>query len=144
MSIGGATMQKYGSYAEEVAKRDGFTAYIVNDEDPVNPRKEYDNVGTMVSFHDSHYGWGDEQLGRDEEDGSGDERRRRVIERAYRMYKDAAVFLWLEHSAYDSSLRVTTDAAHADGFIYCTRAQAASEWGTRGASNAEGGSAGRA
>ena len=36
----------------------GYTIRVVRDDDPLNPRKEYDNLGTMVCFH-SRYNLGD-------------------------------------------------------------------------------------
>ena len=41
---------------------DGRTLDIIPDEDPVNPRKDHDNLGTMVAFH-SNYILGDEKDG---------------------------------------------------------------------------------
>lgn len=125
-------MKKYDSHAEQVEAREGFRAYIVIDNSPESPRTAYDNVGRMVSFHDRDYSWGDEQLGADAltRQGGGKEVRREALRRAYRRFEGAAVFLWIEHSSYDSSLRVTADADNsAGGFIYCTREQVKKEWG---------------
>jgi hypothetical protein len=44
----------------ETFEIDGYTIKIEQDDDPVNPRTEYDNVGKMVCWH-SHYSLGDEQ-----------------------------------------------------------------------------------
>ena len=41
---------------------DGRTLEIIPDEDPVNPRKDHDNLGTMVCFH-SRYDLGDDGHG---------------------------------------------------------------------------------
>jgi hypothetical protein len=40
----------------------GYTIVIENDNDPINPREEYDNLGTMVCFH-NRYCLGDKKTG---------------------------------------------------------------------------------
>jgi len=42
---------------------DGWTVEIISDDDPGNPRKEWDNVGTMVCWH-NNYTLGDGQIAR--------------------------------------------------------------------------------
>jgi hypothetical protein len=41
---------------------DGFTVNIIQDDDPMNPREEWDNLGTMVCFH-NRYNLGDKDHG---------------------------------------------------------------------------------
>lgn len=119
----------------DTVKEGGHAARIVLDEYPENPRTAFDNVGRMVSFYDREYSRGDEQLpeswGGDKGDGRGDARRRRAVKRLYERREGAAVFLWIRHTAYDSTLTVIEDGERADGFIYCTAEQVAHEWGDR-------------
>ena len=46
--------------AIEEFRSHGFTVEIMQDEDALDPRKDYDNLGTMICFH-SDYNLGDEQ-----------------------------------------------------------------------------------
>ena len=48
-------MNEYIYNTKKVGK---YTVKVVQDEYPINPRKEYDNLGTMVCFH-SRYNLGD-------------------------------------------------------------------------------------
>lgn len=115
--------------AIKTIKKGGLVATLHHDDNPINPRREFDNVGRMIQFHDSNYLWADEELSYFESiRGLGNEFRREVIRRAYRRFNDAAVFLWLEHRN-DSSLNVISGGQWADGFIYCTNEQVRKEWG---------------
>lgn len=110
-----------------------LTVTIYYDEDPINPREEYDNFGTMVAFH-KRYNLGDKTDFKSSNYGSWRELEKDLIEN-----HDAAVILplWL----YDhSGLRISTGsfmgrAQHAEwdsgrvGFTYATRADVEKEFG---------------
>lgn len=51
------------SYIKETEGYKGYTIEIVSDDDPQNPRTEYDNAGTMVCWH-RRYHLGDMKNGR--------------------------------------------------------------------------------
>jgi hypothetical protein len=51
----------YPNDAFETFQVGPLTVKIYPDDDPINPRKEYDQVGTMVCWHNSYDNLGDEQ-----------------------------------------------------------------------------------
>lgn len=52
------------SFVYHTESYQGLTIKIVSDDDPMNPRKKFDNVGTMVCWH-RQYELGDKQMNRD-------------------------------------------------------------------------------
>ena len=97
-----------------------FKIEIEQDPDPLHPRKDWDNLGTMACFH-RRYTLGDEGHGIKSEDYNGWDAMRAAIEKM-----DAAVILpiyMLDHSG----LTVATKPFHCPwdsgqiGFIYVTR-----------------------
>jgi hypothetical protein len=113
------------------------------DGDPLNPRKEYDNVGTMVCWH-RRYELGDEQPSED----AGDyllNLARGVVSGNYpdallERNRDAILnkhFVKLSLYLYDhSGITMSTGAFSCPwdsgqvGFIYCSLEKAQHEWGT--------------
>lgn len=126
------TIKLDGQYA-------GYVVDVMTDDDAMNPRKEFDNVGKMVCDH-RRYDLGDTTLSEDSGHDIGDFKNRAHIERFYQIHKHAAVFKWLY--LYDhSGLRIKIGSfhgllpqGHAEfdsgciGFIYCTREQVEKEW----------------
>ena len=105
----------------ETIELEHWTIEIHRDDDPLDPRKEYDNVGTMVCFHSRC------ALGDDHE--FTPESAREFIE------EQGDNILWLPLYLYDHS-GITISAAPFScpwdsgqiGFIYCTQEQINHEW----------------
>ncbi|AYP68133.1 hypothetical protein PQE75_gp001 [Bacillus phage vB_BcoS-136] len=55
------------NYVVKIAENDKAVLKIIQDNDALNPRKEYDNFGTMICFH-NRYDLGDESSYRDPRD----------------------------------------------------------------------------
>jgi hypothetical protein len=106
-----------------------YTLSIEQDTDPLNPRKEYDNVGVMVCFH-RRYDLGDDKHGLK----SSDFNNWPELENFLIKKRGAAVILPLY--LYDhSGLTIATtpfscpwDSGQV-GFIYCTREAILQGWG---------------
>lgn len=123
----------------------GCKIRIEADDDPLNPRKEYDNVGTMVCWH-GRYDLGDKQPSEDAGDYLLD-MARLVVSDAYPealliKNRDAILakhYVILDLYLYDhSGITISTgpfscpwDSGRV-GFIYCTLEKALHEWGTKG------------
>jgi hypothetical protein len=105
----------------ETIELEHATIEIHRDDDPADPRREHDNVGTMVCFH-SRY-----RLGDDHE--FTPESAREFIE------EQGDNILWLPLYLYDhSGITISTapfscpwDSGQI-GFIYCTQKQINHEW----------------
>lgn len=120
----------------ESFKVNGYKVRIEQDCDASDPRKDYDEVGTMVCWH-HNYRLGDRQP---EEMEIAALRRGGfpLLRRYLRMTADAAIVLplgLLDHSGlhiYIGGGSHWTDSAGWDsgtvGFIYCTRKQVNEEW----------------
>lgn len=99
---------------------DGATFRIVPDEHPINPRKEFDHVGTMVCFH-GRYDLGDVGHGFSESDQTTWEELEKNIRKQHRVL--AILPLWLyDHSGISISTGRTCqwDSGRI-GFIFTTR-----------------------
>ena len=122
----------------------GCTIEVHHDPDPLNPRKEYDNVGTMVCWH-RRYDLGDEkpsedagdhllQLARDAVSGSYPEallikNRDKILAKHYVILP---LYLY-DHSGITIStgkFSCPWDSGQV-GFIYCTMERARDEWGEK-------------
>ena len=106
---------------------EGIKVKIYQDEDPINPRKDYDNVGTMVCWH-TRYDLGDETVNRDYYN-NGDE----VIDEIKEAH-GPIVYLPLylyEHSGMTIRTYPFGDPWDSGqvGWIYVTQGRAFSEYG---------------
>ena len=91
------------------------------DDDPLNPRKEWDNVGTMVCWH-RRYNLGDEQPKEDPQDYMRELEDGRFVILPLYLY---------EHSGITIStgrFSCPWDSGQV-GFIYCSLEKAIAEWG---------------
>jgi hypothetical protein len=117
----------------EQFEHNGCTIKIYIDDDAPNPRKEYENVGKMVCFH-NRYELGDEHQFKSKNYSSWGQ-----VEAAIREAYDVAVLLPLglfDHSGismYIGSGAHPCDSGGWDsgqvGFIACTHEQVLTEWG---------------
>jgi hypothetical protein len=120
----------------------GCTVRLEYDEDPLNPRKEYDNVGTMVCWH-RRYNLGDEQPRGDPSDYLLDLARQAVSDRYPELLLRANCerilakhYVILDLYLYDhggitiscSPFSCPWDSGRV-GFIYCDLKKALHEWG---------------
>lgn len=102
----------------------GFTIEILDDPEPVNPRKDYDNVGTMACWHDRH------TLGDEEPDESPSEYLKNLLMKHSGLI---ALPLYLyDHSGITMSTGGFSDSWDSGqvGFIYVTPERAKDEWGS--------------
>lgn len=112
----------------EVLEFGPVTAEIFQDEDPRNPRTDYDNFGTMVCFH-GRYDLGDKHDIRLEDIGGGE-----ALDEYLRKKLHAVVILPLylyDHSGITirtSSFSCPWDSGQV-GFIYVSREKAVEEFG---------------
>ena len=111
----------------EKFKVDGLVVKIEYDPEPLNPRKEYDNLGTMVCFH-RRYNLGDETDYRAEDYHSWDELRE-AIEKT----EDPVVILPLYlHDHSGLTMRTSDFGDRWDsgqvGFIFLSRQKAKEEY----------------
>lgn len=111
----------------------GYTIRIEHDDDPLNPRTEWDNLGTMVCFH-RRYVLGDKHEYRAENYGGWDELRKELEKE-----EDAAIILPLflmDHSGItmscSSSRFAMCDSAGWDwgqvGFIFVSKEKLRKEY----------------
>ena len=102
----------------------GYMIRIQVDEDPIDPRKEFDNLGHMVCWH-QHYNLGDEQPGADPH------------EWAKHNLKDEDVFyepLYLyDHSGITMGIHDFNDRWDSGqvGWIYVKKEDVRKEWGVK-------------
>jgi hypothetical protein len=138
----GSNMKPYIAH-EEIYR--GFKIQIIPDDDPLNPRKEYDNVGKMVCWH-RRYDLGDEQPKRSPEEYLMELAQAAVspsypealLERNLdgilkRHYVILELYLY-DHSGITMSCSPFScpwDSGQV-GFIYCDLKTALKEWGTPG------------
>jgi len=119
--------------SEEITHK-GITIRIQQDEDPMNPRSEFSNLGKMVCFH-KQYNLGDKHNWQSEDYAGWDE-----MEAAIRKQEKVAVILPLflmDHSGL--SMRCSSDTFRACdsagwdwgqvGFIYVAREDVLKEYG---------------
>ena len=108
-----------------------YTYEIIQDEDASNPRMEFDNVGTMVCFH-NRYDLGDTGHGY----SSGDFNSWAELKKAIIADNNGAIILpvyMYDHSGITISTRPFScpwDSGQI-GFIFCPREKAISEWGRK-------------
>lgn len=107
------------SYVIEEIEYKGHTIRIEPDEDAENPRKEFDNVGTIL-YTSARYTLGDKQVDRDEITAIANDPDNIVL----------PVYAYIH-----SGIRLSTgpfscpwDSGQC-GIIYCTKARAVKEWG---------------
>lgn len=127
-----------------------YRLFIEQDEDPVNPRKDFDNAGTMVCFH-NRYNLGDEtpKLSPDEyladlvgmdydysydwwqSRGGIDAFRRAVENKLERDYIILTLYLY-DHSGLSMSCAAFSCSWDSGeiGFVYISRKNALEEWGS--------------
>lgn len=110
---------------ETIELDDGRRIQIHSDDDPINPRKDFDHAGTMVCWHDRSR-LGDEQ--RNRHDGES------IKEEIDDLIKSGAVVLPLylyEHSSMTMRTSAFSDPWDSGqvGFIYMERATILKEWG---------------
>jgi hypothetical protein len=111
-----------------------YTITIEHDEDPLNPREEYDNMGTMLCMH-KRYSLGDEHDYR-HEDYDGWE----ALEAAITKEEDTAIILPLflyDHSGITISTKPFScrwDSSNI-GFIFVSKDKVRSEYGVKRLSN---------
>ena len=109
----------------ETFEVDGVTVRIVQDEEPMNPRKEYDNFGHMRCWH-RHYSLGDNNT-MSVEEGK---------ELAELVEKQGGIVLSLylyDHSGITmrtSSFSCPWDSGQV-GFIYCDKDDIRKNWGVK-------------
>jgi hypothetical protein len=127
------------------------TVHIVLDDNPQNPRKEFDNVGTMVCWHPNYslgdvdgrrsYGSGEDflrSLAGDHTEEDADEMEMEQVWKLVHEYYAILPLSLYDHSGitmfvgkrgdypFDSAGWDTSNV----GFIYCSLAKAQHEWGT--------------
>ena len=124
------------SDAIEELEYKGYKIEIVPDNDPLDPRKEWDNLGTMLTSH-GRYSLGDEQFKASEYESWEDVRRH--------LAEDEGAVIVLPLYLYDhSGLRMKVGSfqgllpqGHAEfdsgmvGFIYVTKEQLKKEYGVK-------------
>jgi len=118
-------------YCVEKYERNGLIVKIIEDTDPMNPRVDWDNAGTMICSH-RNYTLGDEQFNSDDYDGWDDlkkyliEWREAVIILPLDLYDHSGITMYIpgdggyrQHEAWDSGQV---------GFIYITQADIDKDW----------------
>jgi len=118
----------------EAIEYKGYTIKIETEDQPMNPREDFDcNLGTMVCFH-NRYSLGDKNPGLRSEDYKGWKEMIAAVE------KEKGPIVWLPLYLYDhSGITINTtgfnhvDSGHWDwgqlGFIYITYEKARKEYG---------------
>lgn len=116
------------SEAHETLQKDGLTLKILQDQNPLHPRTDWDTIGTMALFH-SRYDLGDKNHGLSTSDFEGWDQ---MEEHLYNE-RDALVVLpvfMYDHSGI--SIRTEPFGCPWDsgqiGFIYVTRERVRSQW----------------
>jgi hypothetical protein len=112
------------SYTAHTESKEGFTLEVVNDEDPQNPRTEWDHVGKMICFH-GRYTLGDKHDFADPEAFHDSKE-----------FKEAVVKLplyLLDHSGLSMSTGSFNDPWDSGqvGYIIMSREDAIREWGKK-------------
>lgn len=116
--------------AVESQEYKGYTIEIVPDTDPLNPRKEFSNLGTMLCFH-KRYNLGDEKSIRHEDFASWDEMESHIYAEL-----DAAIVLPIymyDHSGITistSPFSCRWDSGQI-GFIYVSKETVRKEYGCK-------------
>lgn len=112
---------------ETVIDYRGFTIHIIQDEGPINPRVDFDNLGTMICFH-KHYDLGDKHGYRFENYSGWDE----LLET---IRKDNGPIIYLPLYLYDhSGITMSTSPFSCPwdsmqvGFIYIPKAKACKDY----------------
>lgn len=107
----------------------GYTIKIIQDEDPINPRTEYDNLGVMVCFH-NRYRLGDEGHGFRSGDYNGWDDLEKDIEREHGPSIILPIYMY-DHSGY--TINTTGFSCQWDsgriGVIFIQRERARKEYG---------------
>lgn len=105
--------------------------YLITEEEPINPRTDFDNLGTMVCFH-KRYGLGDNNHGIDSKNYTSYEDMRKGITKL----KNAVVILPIymyDHGGL--TIKTTPFSCHWDsrqlGFIYASREAILKEYSTK-------------
>lgn len=108
-------------HALDTFKYKEHTVNILEDVDPINPREDFDNLGTMVCFH-NRYNLGDKDHGHNLEDAIEIERSKDVIALPLYLYDHSGITISTEPFScpWDSG-KV--------GFIYITKEKARAEYG---------------
>ncbi len=112
----------------------GYTIKIVQDPDPINPRHDYDHVGTMVCFH-KRYDLGDKDHGINHDDFNSWMDMKEHIEKEHDVELILPLYLY-DHSGLRikiGSFEGLLPGGHAQfdsgpvGFIFCSKAKAKDE-----------------
>jgi len=110
----------------------GFKIQIVPDLDPMNPRTEFDNVGTMICFH-RKYNLGDEHEYRHEDYSGWNELEAQIAKDFGKNLLILPLYL-MDHSGLSistSPFSCRWDSGQI-GFIVCSLKKAKEEWGMKG------------
>ena len=110
----------------------GFKIEIVPDLDPMNPRTEWDNVGTMICFHRKH-NLGDKHEYRHEDYSGWDEMEEQIAKDFGKNPLILPLYLY-DHSGITistSPFSCPWDSGQV-GFIVCSLKKAKEEWGKKG------------
>lgn len=117
-------MNSKSNTMQEYKLSNGKTLQVIQDNDPINPRTEWDNLGVMVCFH-NRYQLGDKNHGYNSKDyNSWDEMKKAIIKN-----EDVAVILPLflyDHSGITMKTTSFNDQWDSGqvGFIFVTKKQA--------------------
>jgi len=108
--------------------KDGRVIQLIQDEDAMNPRTEWDNLGTMVCFH-KRYTLGDEKHGYNDDDYSGWDELKAAIIRAENVAVILPIYMY-DHSGI--TIRTTPFSCRWDsgqiGFIFISKAKVRKEY----------------
>lgn len=110
----------------------GFTIEIHPDQDPANPRTEFDNVGTMICFH-KRRNLGDKHEYRHEDYSGWDEMEEQIAKDHGKNPLILSLYLY-DHGGITistSPFSCRWDSGQV-GFIVCPLKKAKEEWGTKG------------
>lgn len=109
----------------------GSVVRLVYDEDPPDPRKEYDNLGTMAAFH-RRYNLGDEGHGINADSFDGWDEMREHIEKELGALIVLPLYLF-DHSGLHISTKDFADPWDSGrvGFIFVTREKLEQEYSTK-------------
>ena len=106
----------------------GYTIEVEYDENPMNPRTEWDNVGTMVCFH-KRYNLGDENTGYTSEDASSWGELKALITKKEKVAVILPIYMY-DHSGQSLSTKPFNcrwDSGQV-GFIFITKEKAKEEY----------------
>jgi hypothetical protein len=115
----------------ETLEYKGYKIEIVQDESPLNPREDWDNLSTMICFH-RRYSLGDRNHGYDSEDYNGWKEMEKAIIQKERPVVILPLYMY-DHGGITishTSFSCPWDSGQI-GFIFVSRNRAVKEYGKR-------------